>query len=79
MVLTPEDDDDDCSDTMIRSTTRNTVRGFVRDLRFNYELFRLYGNSRGQSAVKAFRMWRGEKVYIMPQRGAFSTPPRTGR
>ena len=67
-------EDDDCADTMTRSTTRKTVRGFVSDLRFNYGLFRTFGNARGQSAVKAFRMWRGSKVYIMPQKSALSSP-----
>jgi hypothetical protein len=69
-MLIPNDDEDDCSDTMTRSTTRKTVRGFLKDLAFNYGLFRTFGNARGQSAVKAYRMWRGETVYIMPQRSA---------
>lgn len=65
------DDDDDYGDTMTRSTTQKTVRGFAMDLHFNFGLFRTFGNSRGQSAVKAFRMWCGETVYILPQRSAF--------
>lgn len=66
-VLVPRDDDDDYDDTMTRSTTRRTVRSLI----FNYGLMRTFGNSRGQSLIKGFRMWRGEKVYLMPQKSAF--------
>lgn len=75
MMLKPLDDDDDCGDMMSRSTTRKTVHGFIGDLSFNYGMFRTFGNSRGQSVVKALRMWRGEEVYIMPQKIAFVSPP----
>ena len=70
-MLSPIDDEDDCADTMTRSTMRRTLRGVLGDLGFNFGLFRTFGNSRWQSAIKAFRMWRGETVYIMPQRSAF--------
>jgi hypothetical protein len=71
------DEDDDFSDSMSRSTTRCGIRrGVMTDLSFNFRLMRSFGNSVGQSAVKAFRMWRGETVYIMPQRSAFSRVQR---